>query len=76
MKTGKTERMKKVERIAPDAFKKWLRKKGLTVEGFSLNAGVHVNTVEKWAYIGAMPREAYAQKVKAAFPDCPLSALA
>ena len=63
-------------KLKKDAFKKWLRKEGLTVEAFSLEAGLHIATVEKWAYVGAMPREAYAQKVKAAFPYCPLSALA
>lgn len=64
------------KKIEPEAFKLWLRKEELTVEAFCDEAGLHVHTVEKWAYKGAMPREAYAEKVKAAFPTCPLAALA
>ena len=72
----KTERERRIGKIPKNAFKKWLRRKGLTVQDFSTKSGVYVHTVEKWAYIGSMPREALAEKVKVTFPDCPLSALA
>jgi len=55
-------------------FRKWLTDKGLTTEAFAQKAGLHMSTVDKWAYTGAAPREAYADKVKKAFPDCPLVA--
>lgn len=53
-------------------FKAWLKREGLTLEQFAIAAGVHYSTAQKWAYKGATPREAYAEKVAKVFPDCPL----
>lgn len=55
-----------------ELFKDWMKEKEMTLEEFAIAAGIHMSTAQKWAYCGAVPREAYADKVRAVFPDCPI----
>ena len=56
------------------AFADWLKKEGLTLEVFCRVTGIKFSTAQKWAYIEAVPRDAYADIVRKHYPKCPLVA--
>ena len=54
-------------------FRKWLDNRKLTIEQFSIEVGLHYNTVARWASDAKrQPREPYLKAVEAKYPDCPL----
>ena len=56
-------------------FDAWLRSKGLTPQDVANKAGLSYHTIVKWRHNpDRNPRDAQAEKLGRAFPDCPLAA--
>ena len=53
-------------------LKVWLKKKGMTVDRFARETGVHFSTVNKWM-TGTVPSESLQEKIARTFPDCPIA---
>ena len=56
------------------SFADWLKKEDLTIEVFCRVTGIKFSTAQKWAYVDAIPRDAYADIVRKHYPKCPLVA--
>lgn len=56
-------------------FSKWRKSKGLSLADIARKSGIDYMTVARWSSgVNRMPRRPYREKLRKAFPDCPLAA--
>jgi len=66
--------MKRSDKLkASGAFVAWLTRKNMTTEAFAQQAGISLNTVNRWRG-GVMPNNVCKVLGRQKFPDCPLFA--